>query len=212
MDRVLTVILGFVVAAMVLLLAVALVLTARSGGSDVFEVTFTPTDTEFPAVDHDPDAAADLIDAWAAWRTGTFVAAGTWTRTIDGRADDPLTGDVYLAQDPPRRYVVRLGAQIFDIDEPDRFDSLVIAELGLVGGYVFGDGRLYDVARVNESCFHAELVVPRLASPWGRWAEYCFDGESGAMVSARVRRQSAIDVETNVVLSTEVTDADFPSS
>lgn len=210
MDRVLTVILGFVVAAMVLLLSVALVLTVRSDRSDVFEVTLTPTETEFPTVDHDPDAAADLVDAWATWRTGTFAVAGTWTRTVDGREDDPLTGDVYLAQDPPRRFVVRLGAQIVDIADQERFDSLLVAEIGLVGGYVLGDDRLYDVARVDDSCFHAELVAPRLASPWGRWAEYCFDTESGAMVSARVRRQSAIDVETNTVLTTDVTDADFP--
>ena len=207
MDRALTVVLGLVVAGVVLLLAVALVLTVRAD-DDVFEVTFEPVSTDFPPVDHDPDAAADLIDAWAAWRTGTFVTAGTWSRTVDGR-DDPLVGDVYLAQDPPRRVVVRLGAQVLDIDDAERFESLVVNELALVGGYVVGDDRLYDVARISDACFHAELVAPALASPWGRWAEYCFDAETGAMVSARVRRQSAIDVERTAVVTTVVTEADF---
>lgn len=207
------VILGFVVSGIVLLLGVALVLTLRAAGDEPFEVEFTPLETDFPAVEHDPTAAADLIDAWAAWRTGTFVTAGSWTRTVDGRSD-PLVGEVYLAQDPPRRQVIRLGAVVSAIDDPDRFENLVVSELGLVGGYVIGPDRLYDVSRVSDACFHAELVAPSLASPWGRWAEYCFDLESGALISARVRRQTAIDVETTVVVTTEPSDADFatPSS
>lgn len=208
MDRALTVVLGFVVAGVVLLFGVAVVLTAGSGDDAPFEITLEPIDTNFPPVDHDADAASDLIDAWAAWRTGTFVTAGTWSRTVDGR-DDPLIGDVYLAQDPPRRVVVRLGAQVVNIDDAERFENLVVNELGLVGGYVVGPERLYDVARVSDACFHAELVVPALASPWGRWAEYCFDEDSGAMVSARVRRQSAIDLEQAVVVTTDVSEADF---
>ena len=212
MDRALTVILGFVVAGTVLLLGVALVVTIRSADDEPFEVSFTPIETDFPAVEHDPAAAADLLDAWAAWRIGTFVTVGTWTRTVDGRPDDPLVGDVSLVQDPPRRQVVRLGSLVSDIDDQERFENLVVTELGLVGGYVLGEDRLYDVARVDEACFHAELMAPALASPWGRWAEYCFDGESGAMVSARVRRQSAIDVEQSIVVTTEVSAADFASS
>ena len=204
------VILGFVLTATVLLLGVAVVLTVRSGGEQPFDVSFSPIENDFPSVEHDPDAAADLIDAWAAWRSGTFVTTGSWTRTLDGR-DDPLVGEVYLAQEPPRRYAVRLGAVATDIDDPERFNNLVVAELGLVGGYVVGPERLYDVARTDAGCFRAELVAPSLGSPWGRWAEYCFDARSGAMVSAVVRRQSAIDVETMVVVTTDPVESDFAS-
>jgi hypothetical protein len=206
MDRALAVILGFVGAGVVLLLGVALVLTLRT--DEPFEVVFTPLDTDFPAVEHDPDAASELIDAWAAWRNGTFVTIGSWTRTLDGRSD-PLVGEVYLAQAPPRRLVIRLGALVADIDDADRFENVVVAELGLVGGYVTGPERLYDVTTTAAGCYQAELIQPALASPWGRWAEYCFDDETGALLSARVRRQSAIDVERNVVVATEVTDDDF---
>ena len=111
MDRALTVILGLVAGGIVVLLVAALVLTVTTADDEPFEVTFSPIETEFPAVEHDPAAARDLIDAWAARRTGTYVATGTWTRTVDGR-DDPLVGSVFVAQDPPRRYVVRLGAQV----------------------------------------------------------------------------------------------------
>ena len=212
MDRTLTVILGFVAAGVALLLGVALVLTIRSSGEEPFDVSFTPLRPTISPIEHDPAAATALIEAWAEWRTGTFVTAGTWTRTVDARPDDPLIGDVLLVQDPPRRQVVRLGSMTTDIDDPQRFERLVVSELGLVGGYVVGNGRLYDVARVSDGCFQAELVVPSLASPWGRWAQYCFDDESGALVSARVRRQSAFDVEQSVVITTTVTDADFARS
>ena len=212
MDRTLTVILGFVITGVALLLGVALVLTIRSSDEDLFDVAFTPIQTDFAPVEHDPAAAASLIDAWARWRTGTFVTAGTWTRTVDGRPEDPLVGEVSLVQDPPRRQVVRLGSLVTDINDQERFENLVVAELGLVGGYVVGADRLYDVARVSEVCFQVELIAPALASPWGRWAEYCFDDGSGALVSARVRRQSAIDVERAVVVTTDVSAADFMRS
>ena len=45
----------------------------------------------FPAIDHDPAAAADLVEVWERWRNASFVSIGTWTRTIDG-ITDPLTG------------------------------------------------------------------------------------------------------------------------
>ncbi len=211
MDRALTVILGLVVGGIVVLLGVALVLTVGAGDDEPFEVVFDPVETDFAAVDHDPEAALALIDAWTARRTGTYVASGTWTRTVDGR-DDPLVGDVYIAQDPPRRYVLRLGAEVADIADATRFQALLVDELVLIGGYVTGETRLYDVAFAGPSCFRAELVVPALASPWGRWAEYCFDDDSGALTSARIRRQSAVDVERIDQLRTDVVPADFPTS
>ena len=211
MDRALTVILGLVAGGVVVLLIAAFVLTTSSSDDGSFEVTFTPVDTEFPSVEHDPDAALALIDAWTSRRTGTYVATGTWTRTVDGRTD-PLVGEIYVAQDPPRRYALRLGAELVDINDPERFQTLLVDELALVGGYVTGDTRLYAVGHAAPGCFHVELVVAALASPWGRWAEYCFDDATGALVSARVRRQSAVDVERIDQLRGDVTEADFPPS
>ena len=71
-----------------------------------------------------------------------------------------------------------------------------------------GSNRLYDVA-TDGVCYQAELIGPALASPWGRWAEFCFDEESGALRLARIRRPSAIDVESINTIRTEVSRADF---
>lgn len=237
MDRALTAILGFVVAAVAVLAVAAVVLTVTGEDSDRPEDVFAvePTVIEgvsFPPIDHDPAAAALLIDAWERWRTASFVSIGTWTRTVDGVAG-PLTGDVYTAQDPPRRLVVRLGAVVESVDgftaacspvEDDEaltpaclggegigYDERVAAELALVEQYVGGASRLYDVA-TDGACFQAELIGPALASPWGRWAEFCFDDTSGALQLARIRRPSAIDVESIHTIRTDVAEADFEST
>ncbi len=189
-------------------------------------------DTSFPAVDYDPAAAADLVRSWQAWRMGTFITDGTWTRTLDsGRPS--LSGPVHVVQDPPRRMTQRLGAtvELFDDSvaacEPTTPDDVSVApcvagdtgmtyqqrvavELTRVGGYVEGEKRVYDVGRgLLPDCYRAELKVAALGLPWGRWAEFCFDPNSGALISSRVRRQSAIDVEVDTVTSTVVTEADF---
>ncbi len=193
-----------------------------------------PVDNPFPAVDHDPDAASDLIDAWARWRTSTFVVDGTWTRTLDS-GGPPLTGPVHVVQKPPRRLVERLGARVelFDdrvgscdpageADLPTgpcaagftgmTYQQRVDSELALVSGYVTGETRIYDIGRgLISGCFRAELTAAALGSPWGRWSEFCFDPVSGALVLSRVRRQSAVDVEIDKVTSTAVTDSDFPA-
>ena len=183
----------------------------------------------FPAIDHDPAAAADLVDVWERWRTASFVSIGTWTRTLDG-VTEPLTGDVYMAQDPPRRLSIRLGALAENIDglvaacspveddavvapicvrgEGISYDVRVGAELALVEQYVGGPNRLYDVA-TDGVCFQVELIGPALASPWGSWAEFCFDDESGALRLARIRRPSAIDIESIHTVRTEVVATDF---
>lgn len=188
----------------------------------------------FPALDHDPVAADGLVDAWSRWRRATFVTGGTWTRTLDA-GGDPLTGPSYRVQAPPRRLVVRLGSTIERVDDtvascaaadesiaaPDciagetgqSYDERVATELAIVRAYVAGEGRLYDVAHGDEEgCFRAELVVAALAAPWGRWAEFCFDDLTGALVSSRVRRASAVDVEDLRVVRTTVTDTDFELS
>ena len=231
MDRALVAILAFVGAAVVVLGAAAVWLTVTDDDdppvADLDDEPDVIEGVSFPPIDHDDDAAAGLLEAWERWRTATFVSIGTWTRTVDGVAE-PLTGDVYTAQAPPRRLVVRLGAVVERFDgmtaacspvEEDviappclagpglGYDELVERELALVAEYVGGSNRLYDVAS-DGACFQAELIGAALASPWGRWAEFCFE-ESGALQSARIRRPSAIDIESIHTIRTDVTDADF---
>ena len=221
MERGLVVVLGLVVGVVVAIGAFALF----AGGDDP-----EPPVTSFPAVEHEAVAADGLQAAWRRWRTATFVSEGTWTRTLDGVAE-PLTGPVYTAQRPPRRLVVRLGSTVEETDQTVAtcdssddelvappclagdsglsFDERVAAEMDLISAYVAGEARLYDVGRAEPGCYRVELLEPILAAPWGRWAEFCFDPASGALASARVRRQSAIDLEIIELIRTEVTEADF---
>lgn len=222
--RPLWLILGGLGAGLLVVLGVAALVWEGPGSG-----TVAPDELAFPAVEHDEEAAQSLVVAWNRWRTATFVSSGTWTRTLDG-SDTPLTGDVYTAQLPPRRLVVRLGAVTEEVDGDvttcdglsgdvivpgcvevsgsRTYDERVRAEMSLVLNYVIGDTRIYDVAEVD-GCFQVELVPAALRSPWGRAAKFCFADESGALQSSRVRRQSATDVETTTAIRTEVTDADF---
>lgn len=186
----------------------------------------------FPALDHDPEAAAELLVAWERWRNATFVTSGTWTRELDD-GSEPLVGPSYRVQDPPRRLVVRLGATVERIDDAvaacdadeEGFDApgcvvgvgaasyaeRVANEMAVVETYVQGEDRRYDVAFGEDpGCLRAEAEVVTLASPWGRWAEFCFEPRTGALVSSRVRRPSAVDTESLRLVSDVVTDADFP--
>jgi len=90
------------------------------------------------------------------------------------------------------------------------YDQRTDSELDLVGSYVGGDTRIYDVEfGLLPGCYRVELTATVLGSPWGRWAEFCFDDETGALISSRVRRKSAVDVELDVVTSSVVVEADF---
>lgn len=228
MRPVLLVVAGVVAGVVAVLVVAAMV--ADDEGSAEPPVRDAADTTSFPAVDHDEQAAEDLVVAWNRWRTATFVSAGTWTRTLDG-VDEPLTGDTYTAQAPPRRLVMRLGAIIESIDgtlvtcdDPTEpvivpgcsevsglrgYDERLRSEMTLVLAYVRGEERIYDVAVVDD-CFQLELRGDSLRSPWGRAARFCFDDETGALASSRVRRPSAVDVEITTMIRGEVTDADFP--
>ncbi|MEZ5246840.1 MAG: hypothetical protein R2707_17230 [Acidimicrobiales bacterium] len=227
MRPVVLVVVGLVMGVLAVLGVAAVLLS-----DDANDAQPAPVELSFPAVEHDPEAAEDLVVAWNRWRTATFVSSGTWTRTLDG-AGDPLTGDTYIAQEPPRRVVVRLGAVIESIDgslvtcdnpsEPVivpgcsevngglTYDERLQAEMSLVLNYVIGDQRIYDVAVVDD-CFRVELIPAALRSPWGRAAEFCFDEVSGALASSRVRRQSAVDEEITFSIRTDVDDDDFLSA
>ena len=157
MDRALTALLAFVGAVVVVLAVAAVVLTVRSNDASPAPVASAPDPNviegiSFPAIDHDPAAAADLVDVWERWRTASFVSIGTWTRTLDG-VTEPLTGDVYMAQDPPRRLSIRLGALAENIDGLVAACSPVEDDAVVAPICVRGEGISYD-ARVG-----AELAL-----------------------------------------------------
>lgn len=190
-----------------------------------------PVDSPFPAVDHDEQAAADLITAWERWRTATFYARGTWERRLDG-GGAPLRGTTLTVQAPPRRTVVRLGSLVELVDGSTRtcdaeiegavapacvtgapglsYEERVEAELGVVTEYVTGETRPFDVGGGRRpGCYRVENRALLAAAPWGLWAEFCFDEETGAMEWARIRRATATDTEIVVEIRADVTDDDF---
>lgn len=187
--------------------------------------------TSFPPVTHDRGSARDLLAAWGRWRTSTFYARGTWERRLDS-GGDPLRGPVLTVQDPPRRVVIRLGALLESTDGSVRscdsevggqlspaciasaggigHDERVAAELAVVEGYVTGAARAFDVGPGSRSgCYRAESRTFAAAAPWGLWAEFCFDADTGAMVMARILRDSAVDTEVMIEVRSELTAADF---
>ncbi len=193
-----------------------------------------PAESSFPAVGHDGAAALDLVAAWETWRTATFYARGVWERRLDS-GGGPLRGDVLNVQDPPRRVVVRLGALVELTDGSVRscdadvdgglaptctpsdaglsYEARVAAEMALVEGYVIGESRVFNVGLgESEGCYRAENRALLPAAPWGLWAEFCFDPLSGAMRSARIRRDSAVDTEVMFEVRDTVSESDFAVS
>jgi hypothetical protein len=190
-----------------------------------------PVAVPFPAVEHDEAAAAGLLTAWERWRSSTFYSRGTWERRLDA-GDSPLRGPVLTVQDPPRRVVVRMGSLVELIDGSIRscdsdidgtiapscvsaeaeqsYAERVAAEMAVVEAYVLGSNRPFDIGPGgSDGCFRAENRALLPAAPWGLWAEFCFDDETGAMESARVRRDSAVDTEIMIEIRADVSDADF---
>jgi len=225
--RAMLLVVGGVVAGVIAVLGVAAFVIGDDGeGAEPRAIELS-----FRSVEHDEVSAENLVVAWNRWRTSTFVSSGTWTRTLDS-SDSPLTGDSYTAQDPPRRVVLRLGAIIERVDgavvtcdnpaEPvivpecsefaggASYDERLRREMSLVLDYVIGEGRIYDVAEID-GCFHVELVANAIRSPWGRAAQFCFDDDTGALMSSRVRRESAVDEEVTTFVRAEVLDTDFLS-
>jgi hypothetical protein len=182
-----------------------------------------------------PSAADQLLDAWEASRTGTFVASGTFERRSEVTGSLIASEDV-LAQRPPQRRHRQLGG--VEGRDDDRLlvcpalpteegeESAGACELGEAGGpsyaesvaaevaglqtIVGGADPLYTVRRDAQGCFALEQTRVDPRAPFGRRARFCFDGATGAPTASRVEYEGGI-VEVLVVtdIRSEVTDADL---
>ena len=183
--------------------------------------------------DHDPAppqpsaaAAEAFLDGWARHRTETYVAEGTFTRTLDGQT--ALQSAVRTAQRPPDRLEVqpgsatgrRDGRRIACAAEEDGslscrtgetvgpYEDAVEREVTILREQVLGPRRLYDVT-AEDGCFTLDLVAAFPAAPYGSRARFCFDDATGALRSSRVERGRAVDsIEVNTI-RTSVTDEDL---
>ena len=182
-----------------------------------------------PSVPAGPSRASaeSFLAAWRLSRTATFVAAGTWTRIVDGRP--ALAAPTRTAQRPPDRLVSgsgsiqgriggrRLGcvlvtgggASCREGEAVGPYDGAVEHELSILVGQVLGPGRLYDVSDDGPGCYALRLGRATVAPPYGQEARFCFDGSSGAMVASRIDRGRAVDVVEVTEVRLDVTDVDL---
>jgi hypothetical protein len=179
------------------------------------------------------DPAAGFAAAWERRGRATFVASGTYERTSEVTGATLASEDV-VVQRPPQRVHRQLGGiEGRDDDrllvcpappvgsderEPCRlgppsgvsYAASVAREVEGVRSLTAGDDPLYAVSEAGPGCFDLRLrrVDPR--APFGVAASFCFDAETGAVSSSRVRHEGGI-VEVVVVtaIRAEVTDADL---
>lgn len=211
---------GFVRGALAGALAAAVVVvgTVAVGSDDPpVEPSLAPTATS---------AAARFVDAWRHHRAGTWLVEGRMVRqTPGGRFETP----VRRAQRPPLRSTAGFGAAeaiagdvaVACNPSPDdgsalcrsgataTYDEQVAAELRTLEGLVEGDDAPYAVADVGLGCFALDLRVDAAAPPYGQRATLCFDGATGALVRADVRRQGGRDLFEATAVRGEVSDADL---
>ncbi len=174
------------------------------------------------------EAAAAFVDAWERSLTGTYRSVARYERRRDGEV--LVVAEVRTAQRPPLRLVVSGDtvtardaeletACAVDIDGRFRCRSAaatttdaqeVADEVALLATYVEGPDVLYRVQRSEGSgCFDLELVREIDSPPYGRSARFCFDDDTGAVLSSEVHRDTVDDVTVVSELSATVSDADL---
>jgi hypothetical protein len=206
---------GIVVAVAVVAIVVAAVGTFVLAGSGDDELTGT--------------AAADaFVEAYTRSLDATFLVEGELTRTLsDGRT---LSSAYLVAQRPPDRIQRSLGSTSGELGgrtvncstppggeytcaasgETTSWEEQRATTLGALDSYVRGDDPVYSVTVDDQGCFVLERVRPEVEATFGGGARLCFDERYGAVRRLEVEREGgATDVMLAVVITDEVTDADF---
>lgn len=211
------------------LAAVAVVASGALDGDDGGSTTATTLDVAAEAEQGDADAEA-FVTAYERSRTGTYVVSSTFRRTFLGGTS--FTSEATVAQRPPDRLERGLGSITARVDgrvvlcsttatgryrcqrgrSERSYDSIVDREVEALRGYVEGDVPLYSVAADDEegrACFDLEQVRPLPAPPYGTAARFCFDDETGALVTLRVERDEAVDLTEATEVRGTVRDRDL---
>jgi hypothetical protein len=176
----------------------------------------------------DPEAVAELLDAWQRSRFETFVVVSRFTRTVEGRSG--LAATTTLVQDPPTRFVSQSGSVTGRVGDtevacttgpggdlqclPGRdlpsYDEEALEEIALLRRYVDGPGRdLYFVDEPQDGCYRLRLAYEVPTPPLGEVATYCFDDATGAPTRTEIVRREGRDLTEAVEIRTEVTARDL---
>lgn len=180
-----------------------------------------------PDLDHE-EAAAAFLDAWERSRTEEFVVLSTTHRETDRGGE--LDAEQELVQRPPDFLVRQYGSVDGRVNDrpvtcaPEEdgtvscdladaelrpYDEQIAAEVETLRGYFVGEHPLYRVSADDDSCFDLRLTRVFAAPPYGEYARFCFDDQTGARTYREIRQKEGVDVVEAVHIRTDVTDADF---
>ena len=172
-------------------------------------------------------AAADFVAAWDRSLRGTYYVASEFHRTTPNGNLDSVHE---LARRPPdvvRRQFGGLAGRIGDHPimcstdpdeqvscirgdvELDPYEESVEDEVARWDDYFDGQVPLYRVETRGDGCFDLTLTQMFPAPPYGRYARFCFDDATGAIVYSEIRKDEGTDVQEAIEVRSAVTDADF---
>jgi hypothetical protein len=215
------VIVGLVAGAAIGLAAASLVGNEDDG--DASSLPLEPAVTLLP-----PDQAAvtaQLLDAWRAYRDGTFVVELAAERTSLSGA--PLTYTRVLVQEPGRRLSIQGGSSTYDtatesvscepVGDVNRctpgpgvdFAAATEEELAAWRSALEGDRAPYAITSPEAGCFELALVRGMASPPYGQTARLCFDAATGALVERRITFTSGTDSEEATTVRATPTEADW---
>lgn len=188
-------------------------------------------DAEDPAVLRGREAAEAFLEASERNLDATYRLEGEFRRTLDDGRE--LTSGLLIVQRPPDRLQRSLGStagvvggRVLNCSTPeggryecaatgaaDPWEQRRAEQLAALGEYVGGDDPVYEVEATGNDCFRLVRQRTEPAAVYGREAELCFDRATGALRRLEVRREGeATDVLEGLVITPEVSDADFDPS
>lgn len=149
----------------------------------------------------DRDATGEFLRAWERSRTGTFVVESEWKRVKPN--GETLAAANVVAQAPPNRVVRQLGSLAGEVDgktincytPPEgafacgegvplnrSFDDGVREELSNLRDHFYAtDPPIYRVRTDDHGCYELVQTRPFPNPTFGRLAQLCFDGATGAL-------------------------------
>jgi hypothetical protein len=180
-----------------------------------------------PVVTDGPEAASAFLDAWERSRLETYYVRSEVMRTTP---NGELESELEVAQRPPdvvrRQYGGLWGRQgdrtISCAVDPKGgapcgpgeetrppYEEEVADEVARLEAYVVGSHPLYRVTTTGDGCF--DLVLTQLFPDpsYGTDARFCFDDETGAMISNRIVREEGTEVMEAVEVRAEVDERDL---
>jgi hypothetical protein len=173
------------------------------------------------------EAATQFVEAWERSMLGTYYVASEFRRTTP---NGELENTHEIAQRPPDQVIRQFGGldgrigdhPIVCSSDPDERVSCVRGDVDLppyaetvdeaVGrwaDYFAGELPLYRVETEGDGCFDLRLARVFPAPPYGRFARFCFDDATGAIVYSEIRKDEGTDVREAFEVRAEVSDEDF---